>query len=76
MPKSYEDSFIKVAGLIGGPDYIVIAKTLSSAENSTDEEIAILTDLKINVVSKFVTKRRFFRLVSKVNSSRSGEFLL
>lgn len=52
MPKSYEDSFIKVAGLIGGPDYIIIAKTLSSAENSTDEEIAILTDLKINVVRK------------------------
>ena len=52
MPKSFEDSFIKVAGLIGGPDYIQVAKALSAAENSTDEEIAELTQLKINIVRK------------------------
>lgn len=52
MPKSFEDSFIKVAGLIGGPDYILVAKFLCKAENSTDEEIAELTELKINVVRK------------------------
>ena len=52
MPKSFEDSFIKVAGLIGGPEYILVAKALSTAENSTDEEIAELTQLKINIVRK------------------------
>ena len=52
MPKSFEDSFIKVAGLIGGPEYMIVAKALSTAENSTDEEIAELTELKINIVRK------------------------
>ncbi len=53
MPKKkFEDSFVKVAGLIGGEDYINVAKTLLRHEHATDEEIAEFTDLKINIVRK------------------------
>ena len=50
--KKFEDSFVKVAGLIGGEDYINVAKTLLRHEHATDEEIAEFTDLKINIVRK------------------------
>ncbi len=53
MPKKkFEDSFVKIAGLIGGEDYVNVAKSLLSHENTTDEEIAESTELKINIVRK------------------------
>jgi len=50
--KKFEDSFVKVSGLIGGNDYVRVAKSLLSHENTTDEEIAEFTELKINLVRK------------------------
>jgi transcription initiation factor TFIIE subunit alpha len=48
----YEDSFVKVAGLLGGDEYIRVARALLNNENATDEEIASATGLKINVVRR------------------------
>lgn len=50
--KKFEDSFVKVSGLIGGDDYVRVSKSLLSHENTTDEEIAEFTELKINLVRK------------------------
>lgn len=53
MPRlEYEDPFVKVAGLIGGEEYVKVARALLNNPNSTDEEIASATGLKINVVRR------------------------
>jgi transcription initiation factor TFIIE subunit alpha len=48
----YEDSFVKIAGLLGGDDYIRVARALLNNENASDEEIASATGLKINNVRR------------------------
>ena len=48
----YEDSFVKVAGLLGGNEYVKVARALLNNENATDEEIASATGLKINIVRR------------------------
>ncbi|MEM3769153.1 MAG: transcription factor [Nitrososphaerales archaeon] len=48
----YEDAFVKISGLIGGEDYVKVARALLNNENATDEEIASATGLKINIVRK------------------------
>lgn len=48
----YEDSFVKIAGLIGGEEYVKVARALLNTEDVTDEEIASATGLKINLVRK------------------------
>ena len=48
----YEDSFVKVSGLLGGEEYVKVARALLNNENATDEEIASATGLKINVVRR------------------------
>ncbi|MEM2955695.1 MAG: transcription factor [Nitrososphaerales archaeon] len=48
----YEDAFVKISGLIGGEDYVRVARALLNNENATDEEIASATGLKINAVRK------------------------
>ena len=52
MKIEYEDTFVKVAGLIGGPDYVRVARALLNNENATYEEIASATGLKIKTVRK------------------------
>ena len=52
MKIEYEDSFVKIAGLLGGEDYIKIARALLNNENATDEEVASATGLKVNTVRK------------------------
>ena len=52
LQRGYEDSFIKIASLLGGDDYVQVARALLNNENSTDEEIAAITNMKINVVRK------------------------
>src|SRR5256884_8646093 len=49
---AYEDSFVKIAGLIGGEEYVKVARALLNTEDVTDEEIASATGLKINIVRK------------------------
>src|SRR3970282_602804 len=48
----YEDSFVKIAGLIGGEEYLKVARALLNTEDATDEEIAGATGLRINVIRK------------------------
>jgi transcription initiation factor TFIIE subunit alpha len=52
MRVEYEDSLVKIAGLLGGEEYIKVARALLNNEDSTDEEIASATGLKINTVRK------------------------
>lgn len=48
----YEDTFVKVAGILGDEDYIRVARALLNNPDATDEEIASATGLKINKVRK------------------------
>src|SRR2546430_3741000 len=48
----YEDSFVKIAGLIGGEEYLKVARALLNAEDATDEEIANATGLRISIIRK------------------------
>jgi transcription initiation factor TFIIE subunit alpha len=52
MRVEYEDSFVKIAGLIGGEEYLKVARALLNTEDATDEEIASATGLRINIVRK------------------------
>jgi len=52
MKIEYEDPFVKIAGLLGGEEYVRVARALLNSENATDEEIASATGLKINTVRK------------------------
>jgi transcription initiation factor TFIIE subunit alpha len=53
VPKlEYEDSFVKVASLLGSDDFVRVARALLNNPESTDEEIASATGLKINRVRK------------------------
>ena len=47
-----EDPFIKISSLIGGEEYRQVAKALLKSEDSTDEEIAVATGLRINIIRK------------------------
>ena len=47
-----EDPFIKISSLIGGEEYNQVATALLKSEDSTDEEIAIATGLRINIIRK------------------------
>jgi transcription initiation factor TFIIE subunit alpha len=53
VPKlEYEDSFVKVASLLGGEEFVKVARALLNNPESTDEELASATGLKINRVRK------------------------
>ncbi len=52
MKIEFEDSFVKISGLLGGDDYVKVARALLNNENATDEEIASATGLKVNIVRK------------------------
>src|SRR3954454_14220703 len=49
-----EDPFIKISSLIGGEEYNQVAKALLKSEDSTDEEIASATGLRINIIRKIL----------------------
>ena len=46
------DSFVKIAALIGGEEYLKVARALLNSEDATDEEIAGATGLRINIIRK------------------------
>lgn len=52
MKIEYEDSFVKVSDILGGQDYIKVARALLNNANATDEEVASATGLKVNIVRK------------------------
>ncbi|MGI0082234.1 MAG: transcription factor [Nitrosopumilaceae archaeon] len=52
MTTTHEDPFVKIAALIGGDEYLKVARSLLNTEDATDEEIASSTGLRINIVRK------------------------
>ena len=52
MTIEHEDPFVKIAALIGGDEYLKVARSLLNTEDATDEEIASSTGLRINIVRK------------------------
>lgn len=52
MINKYDDPFIRIASMIGGDEYLKVARSLLKSEDATDEEIASSTGLRINMVRK------------------------
>ena len=52
MVDKYEDPFVKIAAMIGGDEYLKVARSLLKTEDATDEEIASSTGLRINMVRR------------------------
>ena len=52
MIDKYEDPFVRIAAMIGGDEYLKVARSLLKSEDATDEEIASSTGLRINMVRK------------------------
>jgi len=50
----FEDSFVKLCSILGGDEYVKVARALLSTEGVTDEEIASSTGLKINTVRRIL----------------------
>ena len=50
----YEDPFVRIASMIGGDEYLKVARSLLKAEDATDEEIASSTGLRINMVLSLI----------------------
>jgi len=48
----YEDPFVKISYMIGGDEYLKVARSLLKSLDATDEEIASSTGLRINMVRK------------------------
>jgi transcription initiation factor TFIIE subunit alpha len=48
----YEDPFVRISTMIGGDEYLKVARSLLKSEDATDEEIASSTGLRINMVRK------------------------
>jgi transcription initiation factor TFIIE subunit alpha len=73
----YEDSFVKAASLLGGEEYIRVARALLNNENATDEEIASATGLKINIVRRVLYDLFGHSLISgiRVRDPKKGWFV-
>jgi transcription initiation factor TFIIE subunit alpha len=73
----YEDTFVKIASLLGGDDYIRVARALLNNEDTTDEEIASATGLKINTVRKVLYDLFSRALISgiRVRDEKKGWFV-
>lgn len=77
MRVEYEDSFVKIANLIGGEEYLKVARALLNTEDVTDEEIASATGLRINIVRKVLYDMFGKALISgiRVKDEKKGWFV-
>src|SRR3972149_6574644 len=73
MTNSHEDPFVKIAALIGGDEYLKVARSLLNTEDATDEEIASSTGLRINIVRK-VLYDLFGKAQQRLDYESSAEF--
>ena len=73
----YEDPFIKISAMIGGEEYLKVARSLLKAEDATDEEIASSTGLRINMVRKVLYDLFGKSLITgiRVKDERKGWFV-
>ena len=77
MADRYEDPFVRIASMIGGEEYLKVARSLLKSEDSTDEEIASSTGLRINRVRKILYDLFGKSLISgiRVKDERKGWFV-
>ncbi|MEE9563558.1 MAG: transcription factor, partial [Nitrosopumilaceae archaeon] len=73
----YEDPFVRIATMIGGDEYLKVARSLLKAEDATDEEIASSTGLRINMVRKILYDLFGKSLITavRVKDDRKGWFV-
>ena len=77
MIDKYEDPFVKISAMIGGDEYLKVARSLLKAEDATDEEIASSTGLRINMVRKVLYDLFGKSLITgiRVKDERKGWFV-
>ena len=77
MVEKYEDPFVRIASMIGGDEYLKIARSLLKVEDATDEEIASSTGLRINLVRKILYDLFGKSLITgiRVKDERKGWFV-
>ena len=77
MVDKYEDPFVRIASMIGGDEYLKVARSLLKAEDATDEEIASSTGLRINMVRKVLYDLFGKSLITgiRVKDGRKGWFV-
>ena len=77
MVDKYEDPFVRIAAMIGGDEYLKVARALLKADDATDEEIASSTGLRINMVRKVLYDLFGKSLITgiRVKDERKGWFV-
>lgn len=77
LVNKYEDPFVRIASMIGGDEYLKVARSLLKSEDSTDEEIASSTGLRINMVRKVLYGLFGKSLITgiRVKDERKGWFV-
>lgn len=77
MIDKYEHPFVKISQMIGGDEYLKVARSLIKAQDATDEEIASYTGLRINMVRKVLYDLFGKALITgvRVKDERKGWFV-
>ena len=77
MVDKYEDPFVKISAMIGGDEYLKVARSLLKTEDATDEEIASSTGLRINMVRRVLYDLFGKGLITgvRVKDERKGWFV-
>ena len=77
MIDKYEHPFVKISQMIGGDEYLKVARSLIKAQDATDEEIASYTGLRINMVRKVLYDLFGKSLITgvRVKDERKGWFV-
>ena len=77
MVDKYEDPFVKISSMIGGDEYLKVARSLLKSQDATDEEIASSTGLRINMVRKVLYDLFGKALITgiRVKDERKGWFV-
>jgi len=77
MIDKYEDPFVKISAMIGGDEYLKVARSLLKTEDATDEEIASSTGLRINMVRRVLYDLFGKGLITgvRVKDERKGWFV-
>ena len=77
MVEKYEDPFVRISAMIGGDEYLKVARSLLKAADATDEEIASSTGLRINMVRQVLYDLFGKSLITgiRVKDERKGWFV-
>jgi len=73
----YEDPFVKISFMLGGDEYLKVARSLLISKDASDEEIASSTGLRINMVRKVLYDLFGKSLITgiRVKDERKGWFV-